>query len=188
MGTGRGNKLVGQAGEFLVAGELARRGYISTTFTGNVPDYDIVASSDAGKHISVQVKTALSGSWHHRISCFCEISFDGSRQVMGAPKPAPVIDLVTVFVVLGERSGQDRFYVLRWDKLRDLVVADYTRWMDEREWTRPKNPQSLHTAILERQLTPYRDAWDTISDLLAGLGTLGQQAGVDLHGGIGAPQ
>ena len=24
----------------------------------------------------------------------------------------------------------------------DLVVADYTRWMDEREWMRPKNPMT----------------------------------------------
>jgi len=38
MATGRSNKLVGQTGEYLVAAELSRRGYIATTFTGNVPD------------------------------------------------------------------------------------------------------------------------------------------------------
>ena len=46
MGTGRNNKLVGQTGEYLIAAELSRRGYIATTFTGNVPDYDIIASNE----------------------------------------------------------------------------------------------------------------------------------------------
>ena len=44
MATGRSTKLVGQAGECLVAAELSRRGLIATTFTGNVPHYDIIAS------------------------------------------------------------------------------------------------------------------------------------------------
>lgn len=167
MATGRSNKLVGQAGEFLVAGELARRGYISTTFTGNVPHYDIVASSGDGRHLSVQVKTALSGSWHLIISSFCEITFNGSRQVMGPLKEAPVLDLVTVFVVLAGQ-GQDRFYVLGWEQLRDTVVQDYMGWMAARDWTRPKNAQSLHCALLERQIPTYADAWGTIGKRLGG--------------------
>ncbi len=43
MATGRSNYLTKQAGEYLVAAELSRRGYIATTFTGNLPDYDIIA-------------------------------------------------------------------------------------------------------------------------------------------------
>jgi len=150
MATGRSTKLVGQAGEFIVAGELARRGYISTTFTGNVPHYDIVASSDDGRHLSVQVKTALAGSWHLQITQYCDITFDGPRQVLGPVKGAPVLDLVSVFVVLAGQ-GQDRFYVLRWDELRDLVVADYAQWMEERGWVRPKNPKSLLSVRIPRQ-------------------------------------
>lgn len=166
MGTGRSNKLVGQAGEFIVAGELARRGYISTTFTGNVPDYDIVASSGEGRHLSIQVKTALAGSWHLNIARFCSITFDGQQQVIGPLKDAPVINLVVVFVVLVDQ-GQDRFYILRWDELRDIVVADYTQWMNGHGRIRPRNPRSLHCALLERQLVDYRDAWNTIDELLA---------------------
>jgi len=36
MATGRSNYLTKQAGEYLVAAELSRRGFIATTFTGNV--------------------------------------------------------------------------------------------------------------------------------------------------------
>ena len=54
--SGRATKLTGQIGEYLVAAELARRGLIATTFTGNVPHYDIIASDERGRHLSVQVK------------------------------------------------------------------------------------------------------------------------------------
>jgi hypothetical protein len=50
MGSGRNNKLVGQTGEYLVAAELSRRVLITTTFTGNVPYYDIIATNEKGKH------------------------------------------------------------------------------------------------------------------------------------------
>ena len=46
MATGRNNKLVGQTGEYLVAAELSRMNLIATTFTGNVPHYDIIASDN----------------------------------------------------------------------------------------------------------------------------------------------
>ena len=67
MATGRDNKLVGAAGEYLVAAELCRRGLIATTFTGNVPHYDIVASDAKGRHVSIQVKASRSGSWQFKV-------------------------------------------------------------------------------------------------------------------------
>ena len=87
MATGRSTKLVGQAGEYLVAAELSRRGLIATTFTGNVPHYDIIASDENGRHVSVQVKTTRSGSWQFGdMSIFCDITFDGKRQIVAAQK------------------------------------------------------------------------------------------------------
>ena len=63
MRKGRSNILVGQTGEYLVAAELSRRGLIATTFTGNVPHYDIVASDEVDRHVSVQVKASRGGTW-----------------------------------------------------------------------------------------------------------------------------
>jgi Holliday junction resolvase-like predicted endonuclease len=63
MTTGRNNKLAGATGEYLVAAELSRRGMIATTFTGNVPHYDIIASDETGRHVSVQVKASRGTSW-----------------------------------------------------------------------------------------------------------------------------
>jgi hypothetical protein len=42
MRSGRNNLLTKQIGEYLVAAELGRKGLIAATFTGNVPDFDIL--------------------------------------------------------------------------------------------------------------------------------------------------
>lgn len=53
--TGRDKQLSKHAGEYLVAGQVCRRGFIGTTFIGNVPHYDIIASNGSGKHPAIQV-------------------------------------------------------------------------------------------------------------------------------------
>jgi|TARA_B110000196_G_scaffold56019_1_gene46400 predicted RecB family endonuclease len=50
-----------QLSEHLVAAELARRGIVTTPFSGNVPDIDILAFK-SGKSIPVQVKSAKTGN------------------------------------------------------------------------------------------------------------------------------
>lgn len=54
MPSGRNNKLLGANGDYLVAAELCRRGLTTTTFTGNVPFYDIIASDEFRRHVAVQ--------------------------------------------------------------------------------------------------------------------------------------
>jgi len=162
MATGRGNKLVGQTGEYLVAAELSRRGLIATTFTGNVPHYDIIASDEAGRHVSVQVKASRSGSWQFGdISRYCEITFDGKRQVIGTPKPTPVKRLIVVFVKI-EEDGNDRFYILTWESLRDLLVKHHMDFLGQHNGVRPKRWDSLHSVISESDLQPYLDKWESI--------------------------
>ena len=98
MATGRSVQLTKQVGEYLVAAEVCRRGYIATTFTGNVPHYDIIASDENGRHQAVQVKTIASRAWQFDMRDFVEIRLDGKRQVIGKPVHPPYPDLVCVFV------------------------------------------------------------------------------------------
>lgn len=56
MSNGRGNQLTKQVGEYLVAAELARRGFLAATFTGNVPHYDILATDAGGCTLPIQVQ------------------------------------------------------------------------------------------------------------------------------------
>ena len=167
MATGRSNKLVGQTGEYLVAAELSRRGFIATTFTGNVPHYDIIASDESGRHLSVQVKASRSTSWQFgNITLYCTVTFDGKRQIVGDRKPCPVRGLMMVFVRIGD-NGDDRFYILTWEQLRDLLVDQYTTYLAKHDCTRPKRWDSLHCAITESNLEPYRDKWDTVEKFLS---------------------
>jgi hypothetical protein len=166
MATGRSNKLVGQTGEYLIAAELSRRGLIATTFTGNVPHYDIIASDEAGRHVSVQVKASRSASWQFsNITQYCDITFDGKRQVVGDVKACPVHQLIVTFVKI-EEDRNDNFYILTWQRLRDLLVKGHKAFLARHDGVRPQRLDSLHCAISEKTLHPYRDKWDTIENNL----------------------
>jgi Holliday junction resolvase-like predicted endonuclease len=166
MTTGRQNKLVGQTGEYLVAAELSRRGLIATTFTGNVPHYDIVASDEKGRHVSVQVKTIRGHSWQiGDITQFCNIVFKGKRQIVKRAKLCPVKRLICVMVKLGD-DGQDNFYILPWVKLRDKLVKGHKAYLSKHKGIRPKRWDSFHTVISEKKLSPFKDRWDFIEESL----------------------
>ena len=78
MATGRSNQLIKQIGEYLVACELARRGLLVATFSGNVPDFDLIATDLKGSSYPIQVKTIKGGSWQFSIDKFVDIAFEGN--------------------------------------------------------------------------------------------------------------
>lgn len=166
MATGRSNKLVGQTGEYLIAAELSRRGLIATAFTGNVPHYDIIASDETGRHVSVQVKASRGASWQFgNITQYCDIGFDGKRQIVGKPKACPVSRLIVAFVRISD-NGKDTFYILPWGTLRDLLVEHHRGFLARHDGMRPKKWESLHCAIEEKVLKPHEDRWDVIEQNL----------------------
>jgi hypothetical protein len=168
MSRGRSNKIVGQTGEYLVAAELSRRGLICTTFTGNVPHYDLIASNEAGEHISVQVKASMSGSWQFaNVSDYCDIKFRGPQQIVGRHKSSPIKNLVVVFVKI-DKDGRDEFYVLTWEELRALILVNYTAYLAKHAGVRPKNHRSLHVGVRAEHLLRYRDNWDIVQKRLSG--------------------
>ena len=162
MATGRSNQLIKQVGEYLVACELARRGLLVATFSGNVPDFDLIATDFNGSSCPIQVKTIKGGSWQFSIEKFAEITFDGRKQIIGDKKPLPIPQLVCVFVLAAEKYGEDQFFVLNWSKVQDIVIANYRRWLDSHDGVRPKKFDSLHCAIVQSDLGDYQD-WSIIT-------------------------
>jgi hypothetical protein len=157
---------VGQAGEYLVAAELSRRGLIATTFTGNVPHYDIIASDEKGRHVSVQVKTIRGGSWQFSdIRQFCDITFQGKRQVVGRAKQCPVRDLICVLVILNV-YGEDKFFICPWIKLRTKIIQGHKGYLAKHNGIRPKRWDSFHTAISEETLSIFKDKWEYVEENL----------------------
>jgi hypothetical protein len=99
------------------------------------------------------------------MSMFCDISFDGERQIVGHAKRCPVRDLVCVFVRLKD-YGEDRFYVCPWLKLRGELIRSHKKYLDRVDGIRPKNPRSLHNAISEKWLDQFENRWDIIEENL----------------------
>jgi hypothetical protein len=166
MATGRSNQLIKQIGEYLVACELARRGLLVATFSGNVPHFDLIATDLKGSSCPIQVKTIKGGAWQFSIDKFADISFDGSKQLIGDKKPLVIRQLVCVFVLAAEKYGEDQFFVLEWSKVQDILIANYTRWLDSHGGVRPRKPDSKHCSIVERDLREYKDNWSLITSRL----------------------
>lgn len=153
-----------QAGEYLVAAELARAGATCATFAGNVRHFDLIASGPGG-YVPIQVKAKRAGDWQLDIGDFAEISFDGDKQIVGRPKPEPVPGLFYVFVHLSS-YGSDEFFVIAWATLRDRVVKSHRAWLATHGGRRPKNPSSTHTTIDHTQLADHRNRWSLIMNVV----------------------
>jgi hypothetical protein len=169
MATGQTTKLTGAVGEFLVAAELCRRGILATPFAGNVPHYDIIASGKFGGHVAVQVKAINGVTWQFDIRKFSDARMDedGKSQKLGDDlQREPFSALMCVLVALTDTGG-DRFFILEWKELRDLLVPAYKAYLARHGGVRPRAPESFHTAIAVSAVEPYEDRWDKIRDLVA---------------------
>jgi len=159
MATGRGMHLTKQVGEYLVAAELGRRNLIATTFTGNVPHFDILAADDSGATIAVQVKAIKGGDWQFDVRDFVEAKLDGNRQVLGSSVQPPHRGLICVFLVVGT-YGNDRFFVFDWTDLQRIVVSKYRAFLERVKGVRPHRPDSFHVAVSPKDLQVFEGKWE----------------------------
>jgi hypothetical protein len=165
MTTGQATQLTGAVGEFLVAAELCRRGLLATPFAGNVPHYDIIASGQSGGHVAVQVKAINVHAWQFDIRKFLDVHMDedGKRQILGAPHQEPYPELMRVLVFL-KKTGQDRFFILEWKELQNLVVRAYTEYLSRHNFVRPRKPDSFHMTLAISDVEPFENEWRKILD------------------------
>src|SRR5215510_604171 len=157
MATGRSNQLTKQVGEYLVAAELGRFGLVAATFSGSVPDYDIIATDSAFRSVPVQVKAVTGSSWQFDIRRFVNVHLNDKKQIVGDPVPI-TNDIVCVMVAL-KGYGSDRFYVLPLKKLQELLISGHCAYLAKHGGVRPKKHDSFHCAISEEQLAPFKDKW-----------------------------
>jgi hypothetical protein len=172
MAAGRTTQLTGAVGEFLVAAELCRLNLLATPFAGNVPHYDIIASGQFGGHLAVQVKAINGLTWQFDITKFADVQMcndkgepceDGKHQVIGQRHPEPFPDLMCVLVML-KGTGQDRFFVLEWEELRDILVRGHEAYLSRHGGVRPRAPGSFHTALGIKDVEPFENQWNKIKD------------------------
>jgi hypothetical protein len=162
MASGMNNQLTKQVGEYLVACELARKGLLSATFSGNVPELDIVATKNNGETTLIQVKTSNSESWQFSINRFVSIEMDGNKQIVGKIIKQPITDLICIFVQAGKNYGEDRFFIMKWVDLQKMLVKGHKDYLKKNNGERPRNKESMHSAISIKQIEMYEDNWSII--------------------------
>jgi hypothetical protein len=107
--------LAGVAGEYFIAAELSRRGWIASISLRNTRGIDIlVTNQDASRSITIQCKTTQKKEKSWMLNEKCEKFFSD--------------DHFYIFVNLGETSNRPSYHVVR-----SKVVADHVQHY-HREW------------------------------------------------------
>ena len=165
MATGRDMQLTKMVGEYLVCAELCRKGLLATTFTGNVPEFDILATDEYLRTIPVQVKANAKGDWMLRADSFLNIDYNKEKEIQTivGKKDFKNSKLIYIFVKLVDQ-GEDKFYILRLQNLQRIIFKSYKEYLKKHGGKRPKNPESKHKAILSKHLSDYRDNWELLQE------------------------
>lgn len=162
MATGRDITLTQHRGEYLVAAELCRRGFVATTFTGNVPDIDIVAVNEKLIARPLQVKAIKTGSWQFNARKFFDVECDedaGTQEIRKRRLEYP--ELKFVLVDLSVEPVPD-FYILDMKRLRDMIFKRYKKNLEKHDGCRPNRPDSTHTIVTHDMVKKYKDNWDCL--------------------------
>jgi len=115
--------------------------------------------------LAVQVKAINGFNWQFDIRKYVDAHMheDGEHQVLGKPLPEPVPDLMCVLVLL-KGTGKDRFFVLSWKELQDVLVRGYEAYLLKFGGKRPKKRDSFHTALEIKDIESFENKWRKILD------------------------
>ena len=131
MKKGRNNRLAGQIGECLVCAELGRRGYVATSFTGNVPEFDLIVTNDELKTIPIQVKCTRSDNWLSKANLWIDIEIceKEKRQIDHGDilVSNPDLIFVCVAIVAPDANENDRFFILKKKDLQNICSRNYRK-------------------------------------------------------------
>jgi hypothetical protein len=150
------NQQVARAGEYFVVAELNKQGAFAVSFTGNMPEIDLMACNrDQSRTIHIQVKTKSGGRAF-------QTSITEGR--LTSPPQAPHDERVFwVFVDLGEKDKAPRYWIAPDWWVRSDIYQAHRQYLDRHGGTRAKNPTSTHHAIYEERLNEWRDRWDILA-------------------------
>ena len=108
--------LSGVAGEYFVASELSRRGYIASITLRNTRGIDILASdADATRQVAIQVKTNQGSKPEWVLNKKAENFYSGN--------------LFYVFVNLKSPEERPDFYIVPSRRVSDFVKNDHQNWL-----------------------------------------------------------
>ncbi len=137
----------GIAGEYLVAAELSRRGYIASLTLRNTQDIDVLASSaDGSRQIAIQVKCDQTKGHEWMLSAKAE-------RLSG-----PTI--YYVFVRLHD-GGTPEFFVVPSEVVAERTTTSHREWLAKPGRSGQPHADTSIRVFSDRE-GKYRDAWDTL--------------------------
>ncbi|MBC6428847.1 MAG: hypothetical protein GDA55_06425 [Cellvibrionales bacterium] len=98
---------------------------------------------------------------------FIRIEFDGSRQIVRGTDETLDGAMICVFVKIGERYGEDGFFILLQRDLQAIILKNHETYLRKHDGVRPRNPKSTHTAVSLADLAEFEDNWALIENRLA---------------------
>ncbi len=131
----------GNAGEYLVMGELLRRGFDAQLADRNTKGYDVLAALHDQAHFKrIQVKTVRTQPWFVR-----RPSFEGVMR-----------EELTIYVLLGLESGVDpvRFFIVKNGEVAEHVHYP-PDWHEQPKW---RDQGFLPLKAIEK----YENNWNAV--------------------------
>lgn len=109
--------LAGVAGEYFIAAELSRRGWIASISLRNTRGIDIlVTNQDASRSITIQCKTTQKKEKSWLLNEKCEDFFSA--------------DHFYIFVNLGEQANRPSYHIVPSKVVADHVQYYHRQWLD----------------------------------------------------------
>ena len=143
--------LSGVAGEYFVAAELSRRGYIASIALRNTRGIDILASNeDATRSVGIQVKTSQGSAKSWLLNEKVE------RPVRGALAK----NLCFVFVSLNE-VGPPSYYVVSRQQVRKYCRAHHRTWL-KTPGRRGQAHRDTPMRVFKDPKGRYLDKWESL--------------------------
>lgn len=140
--------LVGVSGEYFVAAELSRRGYVASITLRNTRGMDVLATNaDASRSVGISVKTNRGSKKAWMLNVKAETYFSPT--------------LFYVFVNLNGPNERPAFHVVPSKDVAQAVASSHREWL-----AKPNKAGSKHVDTAMRQFwdkeNKYLDRWDLL--------------------------
>jgi len=171
----------GRLAEHLVCAELGRRGLVATTFTHNIPKFDLVVVDDNCCMLPIQVKGTNDLSWTFDADKLMEINFDEEKQTQSIVgiKACSDPELIWVCVVVkpptnpSESQPRDQFFICTKRKIHQICVNNYRMMLERYGGHRPRKWKSLRYFWSTADLGEFENKWETIRERMSQLCIVG---------------
>jgi hypothetical protein len=141
---------MGLAGEFLVAGELLRRGVVATVAYGNAKKADVLAVY-AERATNLEVKTTSAAKW-----------------VLGGTLPEASPSLWVLVHLPTEETEPPAYYILTSQEIREIVLPKYDAYRERYRQKYGKERSAKGVVSIQRKDIgiEHRGAWSKVSAAL----------------------